>query len=271
MVTRMFKSIALGGGGIRGGLHVGALKAIQQTQGHLQFPNGIYGCSVGAIFATSVAFNLSIDQIQTMYNKYFSFERMFPSFTLQNVTQLTERKGLFSAEPVLEALVEGFKECGIDLTNKTISDSPQKLYILSSNLTTGKRNLLTGQVPILKALQCSISIPIVFQPVELYGHIHVDGGVYTRCIQDVVPEDTLVIHISSIGKPVTTSSSLYDIVYSCYSGVITQYYGKNIVTMKNINLTPLSQVTEEQKKQMVEEGYSQTLAFLSKRLTQELQ
>lgn len=267
----MFTSIALGGGGIRGGLHVGALKAIHQVQGHLQFPKGIYGCSVGSIFATSIAFNLSLDQIQSMYDKYFSFTRMFPSFTLQNITQLSERKSLFTTESVMGGIVEGFKEHGIDLTDKLIEDSPQKLYILTSNLTTGKRALLTGKVPLLKAIECSISIPLVFPPVELYGHIHMDGGVYTRCIHDVVPNDTLVIHISNIGKAVTSSSSLYDILYASYSGVITQYHGKNIVTMKNVNLSPLSNISEEDKKKLAEEGYLQTLAFLTKRLAKEVE
>ena len=60
----MFRSIALGGGGIRGFLLFGGLKAIEERQGNLNFPDGIYGCSVGSVIATGVAFGLTSKQME---------------------------------------------------------------------------------------------------------------------------------------------------------------------------------------------------------------
>ena len=52
--------LALNGGGMRGGLQVGALAELARQTGeptvHKLFPGGVYGISVGAIVGSYVAF-----------------------------------------------------------------------------------------------------------------------------------------------------------------------------------------------------------------------
>ena len=76
----MFKALALGGGGIRGFLILGALKAVEEKQGNLNFPDGVYGCSVGAVIATGVAFGLSYKQAEEVCMKYVNTSAFLPSY-----------------------------------------------------------------------------------------------------------------------------------------------------------------------------------------------
>lgn len=260
----MYTSIALGGGGTRGGLHMGALKAIQEIQGHLNFPDGIYGCSVGALFAVALAFHVPLEIIEKIYNESFSLDTMFPRLSLNQLQTMMDRKGLFRIQPVIDIIFKVFKDYGFDLDGKRIQDAPQKLYLLTSNLTSGKRNLLTGNISIYDALCCSCCIPLVFEPIVLYNQVQVDGGVFTRCIQNVVPSGTLVIHISGTGGKVNPDSSLGQILFCCYGGHRSQYQGDHIIRLQNNTVNILSNITTQQKQQMVKEGYIQTKEFLTK-------
>ena len=190
----MVRSIALGGGGTRGGLHVGALRALEEHKGDLVFPDGIYGASVGGFLAVAIAFHMKLDAIRRMYDKYFTASNFFPDPTLDGVLTIAERKGMFSMDTLMQMVVEMFLESGVDLRGKRCCDAPQKLFIIASNMTTGSPTLLTGRVPILDALRCSAAIPLLFEPQMLYGDVYLDGGVHLRCLGAVVPKETIVIH-----------------------------------------------------------------------------
>jgi patatin-like phospholipase/acyl hydrolase len=56
-----FQKLALGGGGVKGILHIGALQELSKHQ-PLIFPEGVYGSSIGAVIGTYVAFGLPIDE-----------------------------------------------------------------------------------------------------------------------------------------------------------------------------------------------------------------
>lgn len=260
----MYTSIALGGGGTRGGLHMGALKAIQEIQGDLNFPDGIYGCSVGALFAVALAFQIPLDIMEKIYNESFSLDTLFPSLSLIQIQTMMDRKGLFRIEDSIDKFMNSCEKYGYNFRDKLIEDSPQKLYILTSNLTSGKRNLLTGKVPIYNALCCSCCIPLVFEPVVLYNQLHVDGGVFTRCMLDAIPKETLLLHISGTGGRINPGSSLGEILFCCYGGNSSQYCGKNIIRIKIDDVGILTKVDDSIKQRMIKQGYNQTKEFLTK-------
>jgi predicted acylesterase/phospholipase RssA len=74
----MFRSIALGGGGVRGGLMIGGLSALQKYQ-TLEFPDGIYGCSAGALIATAVAYKIPLSAIKHMFETEFNLSTILPA------------------------------------------------------------------------------------------------------------------------------------------------------------------------------------------------
>jgi NTE family protein len=271
----MFRGIALGGGGVRAGLQLGALKALEQRQGHLQFPDGFWGCSAGAVLATGLAFNLSVTQLTSLFQSHLSLTNVLPPVRLRDVADLPTTKGLFSMDTYAETLVSAFGSQGVDLRGKTIADAPHPLHILASNLTTQTPVVFAKRVPILDALLCSSCLPFVFTPQILYNNVYVDGGVMIDCLDTIVPEECLVLHISEMAASVYPSHlaemDLSSFLYAVYRSSRHRPTGRNVMWLRNASVSILQELSPEEKDALLAEGYSQALAFLSKRFPQELE
>lgn len=271
----MFPSLALGGGGVRGGLHVGALAAIEKVKGNLHFPDGIYGCSVGSILATAVAFNLNSTQIHKMFVEHFNLENFLPPIRLASFSNLMAKKGLFEMDMLESTLVKAFKSQDIDIQTKTIAETPQKLYIVASNMTTQNVTVFSGNVRILDAIKCSSCLPLVFEPQVLYNQIYLDGGVFVDSLVNVVSESTLVLHISAPAENVfpqeLADMSIPTFIHRVYRNMRAKPVSRNLIWLNNSTIGLLQELTEADKQLLYDQGYSQTLAFLTKRAAQELQ
>lgn len=270
----MFRAIALGGGGVRAGLHIGALQALERAQGHLNFPDGIWGCSAGAVVATAVAFNLSSSQISTMYANHLQMSEILPRPRLDSLAELLSKKGLFAMDRYEEALLKAFRSQGVDLAGKTIADASQPLYIVASNLTTHNPTVFTKQVGILEAIRCSSCIPFVFQPQILYNNVYLDGGVLVDCVASIAPPEALTLHIADPGDTIYAkdieSMSLPTYLHRIYRCLRGRPSGSNILWLQNSTIGILQDMTSEEKESLIRDGDSQTLAFLTKRFPDKL-
>lgn len=271
----MFTSLGLGGGGARGGLQVGAIAALESRRGDLLFPDGIYGCSIGSILATAVAFRLTAAQIREMYNTHFNLDGFLPSVKLTTLMELPSAKGLFTMDMAEQTILRAFDSQGIDLRNKTLEDSPQPLYIIASNMTTQVPNIFAKHVRILDALKCSSCIPIVFQPQILYNQVYLDGGLFLDDISSVIPPDALLLHISPSSEAIfpadIESMSIPTYIYRMYRSIRKSSFSKNTIWLQNSTTGVLQDLTQEEKQQLFTDGYLQTTAFLAKRFPEELQ
>lgn len=269
----MFRGLALGGGGVRAGLHVGALAVLQQTSGSLTFPDGIWGCSAGSILATAVAFNLTAEQIRSMYLLHMNLSTVLPSPRLECLADLVTKKGLFTMDRYEASIVAAFNLYGIDLTTKTIADAPQPLYIVASNLTTHNPTVFTKQVRILDAIRCSSCIPILFQPEVLYNNVYVDGGVFVDCLDTIVGSDTLILHISDPGEKLYAaeleSLSLPTYLHRIYRSMRSHPRSHNVLWLRNSTVGIVQDLTLSERESLLEEGASQARLFLSKRFPKE--
>lgn len=270
----MFPSLALGGGGVRGGLHVGALAAIEKVRGNLQFPDGIYGCSVGSILATAVAFNLTSTQIHTMFIEYFDLEKFVPQIRLSSFTDLMSKKGMFSMDTLESTLIQAFKSQDIDIQNKTIQEAPQKLYIVASNMTTQNVTMFSGNVRILDAIKCSSCLPVVFEPQILYNQVYLDGGIFVDSLAGIVPENSLILHISAPAENIYPNEianiTIPTFLHRVYRNMRVKSFNKNLVWLQNNTIGILQELKPEDKQLLYDQGYSQTIAFLTKRSAEEL-
>lgn len=151
--------LALGSGGARGLAHIGVIKVLEENNIPIDF---IAGSSIGAMVGGFYAAGLSVDKIEkialsTDWRKVFStlFE---PSF----------KKGLIGGEKVklfIENHIDGknFKDCKIPFVT------------VATDLKTGEVVLL-NKGEMAQAIRASVSIPLIFKPVEMGGRILADGG-----------------------------------------------------------------------------------------------
>ena len=193
-----FRKLGLGGGGVKGILHVGALQELSKYQS-LEFPDGVYGVSIGSVIATYIAFKLPMDHtILHLMNKYLTFDKAIPNLNVKDFTTMFSSKGLFSMDLFRKAIIDMFNEVGVDIKTKTLSDAKMPLYIIASNITKGIPTIFSKNTPILDAIACSCCIPGLFKPQELYGQLYIDGGLMVPALGKIVP-DGLVISLYKKG------------------------------------------------------------------------
>ena len=270
----MFRSIALGGGGIRGFLILGGLKAVEERQGNLNFPDGIYGCSVGAVIATGVAFGLTYQQAEEVCIKYVNTSGFLPSFRYATILAFMQKKGLFTQDLMEELFLKIFDSLGIDLRGKMISDTPQKLYLLASNLTTQRPTLLTGNIPLLAAMKASCCLPFIFHPQMIHNQLYIDGGVYSENMYEAVPKGTLVLDIAHIKRAIFPSTlesiSIFDMVRTLWAGLRSIRVHADAINLNIDGIYLLDELKDEDKIRMINAGHSQAMRFFAKRFPKEV-
>lgn len=252
----MYSSISFGGGGIRAGFHVGGLDALSKHQ-PLLFPDGIYGCSSGAIVATSVAFHMTVADMKDIFAKWGHLDTLLPPPRLSNLIEYTTTRGLFTMDHFIESLLQAFLSKGIDLRGKKISDAPQPLRILVSNLTTQKPNWLSGNFLITDALRCSACVPLLFRPQIVGKHVYVDGGVYIHNIHTALPSSCLVFHAQYNLLPVQPDS-LHRFTPEYAYNSVRKYLGvfpPNVAVFHGGNTGAVQNISEQVREEMYAEGF----------------
>ena len=268
----MFRSIAFGGGGMRGALHLGGLRALLKFQDKLEFPDGIYGYSIGSIVATALAFNLKLEQIQQMIDESMHLDAVVREPKLSMFTDLIDKCGLLSMDEVERSIINAFLRQGVDLRNKVIADAPQKLFIGASDMTLRRPVFFTGQVPILTAIKASCCIPCFFQPQIVYNHVCIDGGVYMYYFDEYLPKDCLSFIVSYTPTsihPHMLQGNIFEFVKQLYTGQRHPPTSKYAVWFKEDKVNIIHDLKENDKLRLVRSGYSQVLTFLTKRLAEE--
>lgn len=226
----VFRRLALGGGGVKGILHVGALQELSKTQ-ELTFPDGVYGSSIGSIIATYVAFGLPMDRMIPLTKKYLNMDNVIPTPEFSHLMDSFSRKGIFNMDLFEKTLCQMFSELGVDISNKKLSDANMPLYIVTSNISKRIPAILSGDVLVVDALKCSCCIPALFKPQELYGQLYVDGDIYSPCISNVIDIDETTLILSLVkqnGKNLNSKNieefSPLDYVESLYLSIMIQLY-----------------------------------------------
>jgi Patatin-like phospholipase len=179
-----FRALGLGGGGVKGILHIGALHELSKKQ-ELVFPDGVYGVSIGAIIGTYLAFGLPFDdQGISKLKQQFKLTNFLGNADFRSISRSFSLKGMLT--------MELFEFHGINIRTKTLGDANMPLYIISSNLTKGKPTIFSGNVPVLDALKCSCAIPGIFVPQILYGQVYIDGDMFCPSVDKFMPFDNML-------------------------------------------------------------------------------
>jgi NTE family protein len=275
----VFRRLALGGGGAKGILHIGALQELSSRQS-LEFPNGVYGSSIGSILATYVAFGLPIENTVPLLKKYLVFEKIAPKPNFAQMAKSLSTKGMYDMDSFETLLLDFFQEAGLDLKDKKICDAKMPLHIVASNITKGIPTIFSGNIPVLSALKCSCCIPGVFRPQALYGQLYVDGDMFTPAISKLVPkhETTLILNLKKQNPTVMTPQNIESIspleyIGNLYLMTMTQFYNaqkdQDAVSLfhpKLFSTTPLDEIDVDDVLQV---GKLQLRRFLSENCDQE--
>lgn len=151
--------LALGSGAARGLAHIGVIKVLEENNIPIDY---IAGSSIGAMIGGFYASGLSVEKI----------EKLVLDITNKDMFFLVDPrigKGLIKGERIKSFiknnLVAGnFKDCRVPFSATATDAKTGEIVVLNSG------NMAT-------AIRASISMPLIFQPVERNGKTLVDGGV----------------------------------------------------------------------------------------------
>ena len=238
-----FRTLGLGGGGVKGILHIGALLELSKKQ-ELVFPDGVYGSSVGAVIGTYIAFGLPVNEesLPNLKNQ-LQIQNFIDKFDLKTIANSFSLKGVYSMDLFEKFIVELFESKGVDIRNKVIEDAKMPLHIISSNLTKGTPTIFSKNVPVLDALKCSCAIPGVFVPQILYNQIYIDGDFFAPCMDKFIPDLSSALCLSLKKKTIDNDFKPENIenmsplryIHDIYA-LITQNFHNQVKTDKTLSL-----------------------------------
>lgn len=162
--------LVLSGGGARGIAHVGVLKALDEIG--VKFDR-ISATSAGSIVGALYASGYTPDKIlEAIVNTSF-FKSVRPAWTMT---------GLLSLDRIRDVLVKF-------LPDNSFEALKIPMTICATEIVKGRPDYFS-QGELIPAILASCCVPAVFNPVQIDGHVYVDGGLMdnlpARCIHDDV-------------------------------------------------------------------------------------
>lgn len=215
--------LVLSGGGARGAAHIGVLKVLRKLRIPIDYIAGTsMGAVVGGLYASGVtAQALESDLLHINWVQAFSDDpvrRDVPFFnkegSLDPLVKLS--LGYRNGHIILpQALIDG-QNLSADLRALTspvagVSDFdrlPIPFRAVATDVDTGTMVVLE-QGDLARAIRASMAVPGVFAPVQIGGHLLVDGGLVRNLPIDVVRAMGADVVIAvDIGSPLLQRSAL---------------------------------------------------------------
>ena len=167
MVKERRIGLALGSGGARGSAHVGVLKVLEENG---IVPDIIAGTSMGAKVGGAYAAGVKVDKLAAIWR----------STTFSKVAKTllpTVPWSGWSSGGEIKRTVRNL------VGDRTIEELPISFAAVATDLESGEPYIIT-KGSLAEAIRASLSIPGLFTPVWIDGHLLIDGGV-----SDPIPVD----------------------------------------------------------------------------------
>ena len=175
-MTRL--GFALGGGGARGSAHVGALEELLQLG---LKPDIVTGTSIGAFVGAMVCAGFTIEQVTTALrglrpSSMYALPDGIPSIAAPD--NLEKYMVRVFADHLGDQLTER------DKPRPTFQDLQIPLAVVAVDLVT-QREVVLDEGDLVRALLASMTIPMLFPPVQIGEKYLVDGGIINNLPFDV--------------------------------------------------------------------------------------
>lgn len=181
----VYDALIFEGGGMKGMCYVGAIfELVRDNFLDLSKIKYFGGTSAGAIIATLLASNHSLEDIQDiMYNTKWKNMRDGNFGFIRNIVRLYRRYGYHQGN-FMENLINKllFKKTGIKhiTFEQLYGITGNHLKMVGTNITVGNveymDHITTPHMAVAKGVQISSCIPFMFKPVSYKGFLYVDGG-----------------------------------------------------------------------------------------------
>lgn len=228
-------SLIFTGGGARGIVYSGVLRALEEHFGGVEAKNSLksyldikqlIGVSIGAMTAFCISVGITAHD---MYR--YAVENPF-ALDL-DISEL----GLCSREPVEKMVRWAFdlKKIPYDTTFQRGYNLSKIELCISATCVSPKleytvfNHLLTPKVKIKDALIASMNLPVCFQPYDINGNLYIDGAMYDNLPIELVKYPFIGFDISK--KPVHPPKTIFDVCHNCMCLIQLRPESKSILDL----------------------------------------
>lgn len=279
----LIENLALSGGGLKGIVYGGCFQALDEC-GILKNIKRLSGTSIGSVFGYSILLGFTPSQIQEMIYKInltflrdihidniLSFHNSFGFDTGNNIENalrvITEKQG-FSPDITFEQL---YRITGIEFIVVTTCVSERKKVPFSYKTHPN--------FSVVKAIRISCGFPIIFNATTINNNDYVDG-----CLMENTPisfftgdgdiDKTIafLLNSSTTKYKHTLPNYIYNL-FLCMTETISNLqldkYSDYILNLNKIEMSSITEVTEEEKVNLIKYGYEETINYIKKREMEE--
>lgn len=177
--------LALGGGGARGLAHIGVLKVLERNGIAIDM---LAGTSMGGLLGALYSAGIPLPEIEAGALELAQERGLLGGLGRLVDLALFAKSGIVKGQRIYDELAEMLGE------DRTFADLDQPFAVVACDALTGQEVILReGRVA--EAVRSTISVPLVFVPVERDGLVLVDGGILNNVPTDVVRDmgaDTVI-------------------------------------------------------------------------------
>ena len=190
--------VAFGGGSARGIAHVGVIKWLEEHRVPIDVAAGT---SMGGLIGGAYASGMDADELQS-FIRNLDWDRLFgaSSFAFKNIRRKADardypsrlefglRGGIVPPTALnngqyVELLLGRIAAPYFEVTN--FDDLPTPFRTVAVDLLSA-RPVIMGTGSLADAMRATMSLPLIFPPVEVDGHVLIDGGTMNNIPADVV-------------------------------------------------------------------------------------
>jgi predicted acylesterase/phospholipase RssA len=194
------------GGGINGAYFLGAVQFLRMLK---QDWKGFAGTSVGALLAFFCTLKLPVHEMIAIFSETMSQWDAVEVYPREAISTRAVIDHSLIVKAISTQLLRKFNKT--DMTFKELFEKTGiEFVVCAQNLNKIKSTLFrqetTPDVSVVSAIAASMSIPLVFPPVEIDGDLYIDGGIMLNIpIKSFQLDRTLGIWLRSLVPKVTTS------------------------------------------------------------------
>lgn len=208
------KEIMLSGGGSKGIIYVGVMKALQDLENWKIIKvelEKITGISIGSVVGLLIIIGYTYQELKTIIIK-----KKLKTLKKMKISNLINRFGLDTGEKIIKWIIElmELKQCNRDMTMKELNEKYKKeLVIIVSDLKTNKQISWnkSSERRVIDCIRCAITIPFIFTLTEHY----IDGAVLNNFPFEY-KEKRYGFVIKNIKREITEIETLIDYIKSLY-------------------------------------------------------
>lgn len=258
--------LALGGGGARGLCHIEFCKAFDEMG---LKPDVISGTSIGSIIGAFYAGGMSGSEMKTLTSQLGVLD-----YTKMLDFSIIHRGGLMKGKNVMDFLQK-------HLPVKTFEELSIPLKIVATDYWK-REQVIFESGELIPAIRASISIPFIFEPVQINGKVMIDGGAVNPLPMSIIRSECdllAAIDVSGTNIPSkkNTIPSIFDTVINTFhisetvfvENQLTTYHPEIFIKPQLVNIQILDFHRSKEIMQSVRHDVTRLKGELRKQLAEE--